>query len=515
MRYRRIMAQSILIWWACLSLIGACAPEPQTVREPVGTATLPAAAAPAAAVPTAFPTPESSLALQPQSSPSNLRYKIDAVLNWTSHTLRVKEAVHYVNDTGDTQPTLVFNVDINQEPSDLIIRRITNAGHPISTYTLEQTRLEVPLFEPLATEDEIDLTLEFQLSIPPLVDGYWGQHVGYWGYTSRQVNLGMWFPLLAAFDPARGWITPEEHWLGECFVLRTADFVVDLTIQGTDNLVRVAGPGELTRPAKGQWRLELENARELALSLSEEFHVLSTSTVSGVDVALYYLPDAETLDAPRHALRTAVDALSLYEELYGPYPYRRMIVVEGDFPDGMEFTGLVFVSRDWFRAWTGIPDDWLTLITAHEVAHQWWYGMVGNDQGQYPYLDESLAIYSELLFVERYYPEDREWWWNFRVNAYAPQGYVDTPIYDFYSPRGYIDTVYLQGARMMDALRADLGDEAFLVWLRRYADRMRNQIAYPVDLWGALPDSEYLATAQTRAAYLRHPDLLPPPDLIP
>jgi hypothetical protein len=404
---------------------------------------------------------------------------------------------------------------VNQAPSDLIIRQISNAGHPIRSYTLEQTRLEVPLYEPLAAEDELDLILSFQVSIPQLVDGYWGQHVGYWGYTARQVNLGMWFPLLAAYDPATGWITPESHWLGECFVLRTADFVVDLTIQGTDHLVRVAGPGELTRPAKGQWRLELDGGRELALSLSEEFHVLSTSTASGVDVSLFYLPDTDTLDAPRHALRTAVDALSLYEELYGPYPYQRMVVVEGDFPDGMEFSGLVFVSRDWFRAWKGIPDDWLTLITAHEIAHQWWYGLVGNDQSRYPYLDETLAIYSELFFIERYYPEDREWWWDFRVKTYSPQGYVDTPIYDFYSPRGYIDAVYLQGARMMEALRVNLGDEAFLAWLRRYADQMRDKIAYPVDLWGALSNSEYLATAQTRADYLRQPDLLPPPDVIP
>lgn len=518
MSCRRIMAQFILIWCACLSLIGACAPEPQTAREPVSAATAPTAAparpdADSTAVQT--PAPESTLTLQPQPPLSNLRYKIDAVLDWPSHTLRVEETVQYVNDTGITQPSLVFHVDVNQEPSDLVIRRISNAGHPIRSYTLEQTRLEVPLYESLAAEAEVELILEYQLTIPQLVDGYWGQHVGYWGYSPRQVNLGLWFPLLAAYDPASGWITPAAHWLGECFVLRTADFVVDLTIQGADNLVRVAGPGELSRPAKNQWRLELDGGRELALSLSEEFHVLSTSTASGVDVSLFYLPDADTLDAPRHALRTAVDALSLYEDLYGPYPYRRMVVVEGDFPDGMEFSGLVFVGRDWFRAWKGIPDDWLTLITAHEVAHQWWYGLVGNDQSQYAYLDEMLATYSELLFVEHYYPEDREWWWEFRVTSYAPQGYVDTPVYDFYSPRGYIDAVYLQGARMMEDLRGDLGDEAFFAWLRRYVDLMHGKIAYPLDLWGALSSAEYLATAPTRANYLRQPDPLPSPDIIP
>ena len=164
--------------------------------------------------------------------------------------------------------------------------------------------------------------------------------------------------------------------------------------------------------------------------------------------------------------------------------YKRQ--VEGDFPDGMEFSGLVFVSETWFRTWGGTANDWLTLITAHEVAHQWWYATVGNDQSLSPYLDEALATYSELVFYEHYYPDLVDWWWAFRVNSYTPSGFVDMPVTAFQQSRPYINAVYLQGARMLDEVRFALGDDAFFAWLQRYASLMHGAIAEPGDFWPAI-----------------------------
>ena len=62
------------------------------------------------------------------------------------------------------------------------------------------------------------------------------------------------------------------------------------------------------------------------------------------------------MNAAQHALQTAADALTLYERQFNqPYAHQRLVVVEGDFPDGMEFSGLVFVSRDWFQLWRVSP----------------------------------------------------------------------------------------------------------------------------------------------------------------
>jgi hypothetical protein len=525
----RQMTVLTLMCCLCVGVLGACAPEPQTAREagsvpqtPSVSSQSPAAdtsttAEAGSSPPATTPEPEHT-ACQSEAAGQAVRYEIEATLNWPAHILRVNQTVLYRNDAGRALDRVVFNVETNQGPGDFTLKRVANPDHYlIENYTLETTRLTVPLKTPLEAGCQVELALEYDLALPALQNGYQRGHLGYWGYSPRQVNLGMWFPMIAVLDSGGDWLTPPFHSIGEQFVLRAADFVVQLRIEDGPENVRVAGPGEMTRPDDQTWRFELLGGRELTLSISDQFKTLSTSTASGVDVELFYFPDPSrnTLNAPRHALQTSADALALYEELFGPCPFQRMVVVEGDFPDGMEFSGLVFVSQDWFRTWKGVPDDWLTLITAHEIAHQWWYALVGNDQGHYPYLDEALAIYCEELFIEHYYPSDREWWWDFRVRMYAPSGYVDTPAYDFQGWRDYVNTVYLRGALMMQSLRNDLGDKAFFAWLRRYARHMEGQIAYPGSFWGMLSANEYSATAHTRRLYFKHPDVLSERDRIP
>ncbi|MBN1201229.1 MAG: M1 family metallopeptidase [Anaerolineae bacterium] len=527
MIHKRGSALIILIGLICAALLSACAPESLTVPDaspivqtllpsPPGAGVqlpMPDQLAEPNATPTVLETPP-----QQDTTESDVRYDIDAVLNWDEHTLQVQQQVTYRNDTGHTQTEIVFNIEPNHEPDQFELTRVTRDNRALTDYTLEGARLLVPLNDHLAAGQTTDLTLDYRLALPQLQDGYSlgtaGYHLGYWGYSARQLNLGLWFPAVAAYDPVCGWITPEYHSVGEHFVLRAADFAVQIKVDGAPDGLRVAGPGDVTRPDEQTWRFELAGGREMAFSFSDQFELLSTVTASGVKVELYYLsdPEADTLSTARHALHTAADALALYEELYGPYPRSRLVVVEGDFPDGMEFSGLVYVGEGWFRTWHGTPNEWLTIITAHEVSHQWWYALVGNDQGNCPYLDEMLAIYSEVLFFEHYYPDYLDWWWQFRVATYLPAGYVDAPVYDFYSARGYINAVYLRGAMMMDALRHDLGDEAFLAWLRAYADQMAGQVAYPADFWGLLPEDSYASTEQTRLAYLQQADVFASPE---
>jgi aminopeptidase N len=203
---------------------------------------------------------------------------------------------------------------------------------------------------------------------------------------------------------------------------------------------------------------------------------------------------------------TAITAFELFSDLYGPYPYNRLVIVEGAFPDGMEFTGLVFVGGEWFRLFDGDPASYLTLITAHEIAHQWWYARVANDQSREPWLDEALSTYSEYIYLQEYYPDLADWWWAFRVDGYSPQGYVDSTVYEFSTARAYINAVYLRGAQLLHAIRQNIGGETFFQWLSDYASQMNGKIATAADLWGALPDHLQEQTAGIRTAFLRYPN---------
>jgi len=512
----------------CLYL-AACAPEP-SVRtaspfpqpvDPPATLGASQVITVAARPPQATPMPTSSaepLPGGPACGTNGLVYAVDAVLDWAARSVQVTERVAFTNDTGQALDAVVLVIPGVIDMGDFKLTRVAvGDGPPLRDYALRDAQIIIPLAAPLEPGGTVQVGLEFSLALQPVRQGYRHGHTGYLGYSARQVNLGLWFPQIPAYREENGWVVHELWPIGESFVLRSADYAVTLRVENGPDGLRVAGPGTFSRPDAQSWRFELCGGRDVSLSVSDQFNLLTTSTASGIAVEVFTVSDSAggSLEAARYALHTAANAIDLYETRFGPYPFPRMVVVEGDFPDGMEFSGLVFVSEAWFRTWGGTADDWLALITAHEVSHQWWYAAVGNDQSRDPYLDEALATYSELVFYEHYYPDLVDWWWAFRVNSYTPAGYVDVPVTAFQGPRPYINAVYLQGARMLHEMRLTLGDGAFFVWLQRYASQMHGAIAEPGDLWRALEPGQYAATYPIRQRYLSEADILKDPDSIP
>ena len=115
-------------------------------------------------------------------------------------------------------------------------------------------------------------------------------------------------------------------------------------------------------------------------------------------------------------LNAAVRAVGLFEAKFGAYPYGSLSIVQADLNDGQEYDGLVFLATKFYNEYDGSARSNLVAIGVHEIAHQWWFGLVGSDQAMEPWLDEAMAVYSEALFYKYIYPNSSDWWWNFRVN---------------------------------------------------------------------------------------------------
>jgi aminopeptidase N len=267
--------------------------------------------------------------------------------------------------------------------------------------------------------------------------------------------------------------------------------------------VEIAAPGVVSQVEPHVWDITLDGGRDLGLSFSTEYIIL-TRQVRDVTVEIYALADTN-VNATNRVLNDTTQALTLFEDLYGDYPWSRLAIVEGDFPDGLELSGMAFVSSDWFVGWNGEATHWLPIITVHEIAHQWFYAMVGNDQSQHPFLDEALTTYSELLYFENYHPTLTEQWWDFRIRQYdLAEGAVDSTVYDYGVWRPYINAVYFRGAQMLHAIRLALGDEIFFEWLADYVNQTRGTITTPRVFWDALPPSAYEATHHVRTRYMRN-----------
>jgi hypothetical protein len=455
----------------------------------------------AATQPSACPVPE-------KTRPS---YTLQTHLTWGEYRLQTEQTVRYVNTTGQSLENLVFQVEPNRFGGLFVLQGVMMDGASVEDVKLEASRLTVALPHVLPPFCQVEVALSFSLKIPSVLDGYYGRF-GYFGHTARQVNLGHWFPVLAPYVVDE-WQVPRPHIIGEQTIAELSDFEVTLTLENAPQTVNLTGGGLVQRQEGQNWKFTLEGGRDLAISIGNGMQREAQIAPDGTVVEVYSFPQArgDGLNPAAQALNAALEALSLYEELFGlPYPHARLVVVEGDFPDGMEFSGLVFVGEAWFRTWRGKPNEWLTIITVHEVAHQWWYMLVGNNPAEYPYLDEAFATYSEYLYFQRFYGDQTEWWWNFRVRGYdIAESRVDTNIYLYDDGRPYINAVYLRGAEMLHSLRESLGDEAFFAWLRSYAESYQGQIATPRAFWGILSPASYEALLPLRQTYLAQWGVLP------
>ncbi|GAB5490574.1 MAG: hypothetical protein Phog2KO_07890 [Phototrophicaceae bacterium] len=439
----------------------------------------------------------------------HIQHNIIANVNYTQKTVQVSQEISYRNDEQVALAEIVLAVEPNAYDGAFALDSIRlNDNEPL--HTLDRNRLTVRLPITLNPGCVANIQLAFNLTIPRIGIGA-TSFKGFFGYSERQLNLGHWLPTPAP-RANEAWLINNSQSIGEQNVLEQADWTVQINVLDSDNMV-IGASGSVEEIGENQWRYVLNSARDFTVSMSPSWSVSSQTTTRGTSVEVYHFGDTirsvegGTVNGASHALTISVQALEQFESLYGDYPYERLLVIQGDFPDGMEFTGLVFVSTNWFYGYEGGIQNYLSLITIHEVSHQWWYARVGNDAANDPWLDEALATYSEYVYIEEYYPDLRDWWWSFRVAWLNPQGDVDSDVYQFETGRDYINAVYLRGVQMLHNLREDIGTEDFFDLLSAYSQAGNGEVITADLFWSLLTNEQLALTAETRAEFLGNPDV--------
>ncbi len=485
---------SVYLFVIFLLLLGLLACSPTLLPVPTG----------AAPPPLTHPSTSISATAPPASQPTTAglahpQISLRAGLDYAAHRLSAQETITYPNHTGIALPYLAFDVLAARQAGVFTWIRGQVQDDPAAAFSLAGTALRVTPSRPLAPGASAVVTVQYTLDLPEIaLDS--DASLGVLGWSAHQTNLIDWFPAVSAYRD--GWAAERNkpHVVGETTAPEATDMTVDLDVNGAPaDLKIIASAPEGEAQASGRHHFELPGARSFAVSLSTSFKIAQTSTASGVVVRSAYLPEHSA--AGRAALQTTAAALEVYGAHYGPYRYRQISIVEADFLDGMEYSGLYFLGRDYYAQYDGTPRNYLTAIAAHETAHQWWYGDVGNDQAREPWLDEALSTYSESVYYQATYPELVNWWWNFRVMRFKPAGRIDASVYDFQAFRPYVNAVYLRGALYMRDLRSVMGDRAFFDFMRRYHAEQSGRVATAGDFWAALQAYDVPQLAGLRAAY--------------
>lgn len=317
--------------------------------------------------------------------------------------------------------------------------------------------------------------LEFDVRLGEEADGSVG-----WSREAQMAWLGGAFPLLA-WERGRGWARePAVPVYGETATSET--FRLNRLEVTVPSDARVAGVGEAgpTRPGRESGTtvhtFSAPALRDVSVTVGEID--LTTFETSGTSVVLA-LPTVGHEGTVEEWRREISDGLAGLTDMFGPVPYPDLwLSVIPTVSDGVEYPGAIqFGDVE--------PDDesWLVL---HELAHLWFYGLVGNNTARDPWLDESFATYAQELVEPTRLTHDPDEWLGLpgavgdSMQEWARRDRPD---------RAYVATVYRGGGRaLIEAREADGDPEAFDQAVRAYLRAGAGRIATPADVRAAFAD---------------------------
>ncbi len=467
--------------WQCLSLLAvlilaACSPQTDKGALPGDPAqTLPTATA----VPTAVPT---AIVVSPYPE-----YEIVMALDTAGQRLEGRLQVAFPNHTGVDLEEIVFRLypNLPQYGGAISVGPVLVDGEQRTTsLRADGTALAVSLARPLPAEHSVTIELAFGVEIPVMESGYtlFGMRGGIWSLPDA-------YPLLAVHDGVT-WHEDVAPAHGDAVFADAALYDVTLTLPQTLTLVATGSVLSDVVDLEGQRTYHIVDGplREFAFLASEQYQ-MAESTASGTTLRSYYLPGHEA--AGPATLEFAAAALQSYEDAFGPYPFDQMIVAEAPLLYyGMEYPTLNLIGSQLY----GEQGPELENRVVHEIAHQWWYAQVGNDQINTPWLDEGLAEYSMAIYYLATYDAARadalvsqRWQVPYQVaveNQY--DAVVDQPSSAF--SWDYEVIVYAKAALFFHALRQEVGDDLFKAIMHEYVTQFR---------WGIATPNGFLAAAES------------------
>lgn len=412
------------------------------------------------------------------------RYAMNLVFDPTALTLNGSQDVRYVNRQSVPLSEIYFRLFANYPDGGgkIVVSNLTIDGSAVTpAYEFQNTAMRVPLLKPLAPNTSVHVHLDFVVTIPR------NNNLHYSDFTATDgvVTLPSVYPLIPAFD-AQGWHTELPPAYGDLVYADVSLYAVRIT--APSNMTVVAS-GVVTNKAENgngmtTWSYIGAPMRDFDINFGDQLQRAS-GQVGETTVNSFYSPS--DTESGKNALQVAVDALKIFSTRFGPYPYREFNVLETPTTaGGIEYPGVVSIARGLYR--NSNRRDFFEFATAHEVAHQWWYGMVGDDQVNLPWVDESLAQYSTAVYNEdlrgvsagqaivngfqtqytRARDEKRDKAANLPVSAY--------------NESDYSAIVYQKAPLFYDAIRKKMGDDAFFRFLKVYFEKYRFKIATGDDI---------------------------------
>lgn len=399
----------------------------------------------------------------PADLPQIASYDIDARLIPAEHAIAGHEVLTWRNDSPDYIRELRFHLYMNafrdakstfmredrgladrlrerNEWGSIEIRSLSIENGPDLTKSIryiapddgnadDRTVMAVDLPEPVRPGATIRVAFDFHTKLP--------RGAPRAGWQGQYHFVSQWFPKIGVWERAgvRGaaegrWNCHQYHAHSEFY----ADFGRYAVNIATPSNYIVGATGVLERRTEDRaagtttWRFVQDGVHDFAWTASPSFirverlfdparetteaEVAAIAKLHGIAVEDARLDPVRMilLIQPDHAgqidrhFRATAAALKYFGLWYGKYPYKTITVVDPAYgagnTGGMEYPTLITAGTDWI---IDRNEQTPEMVTVHEFGHQYWYGMVANNEFEEAWLDEGFNTYSTSKILDRVY----------------------------------------------------------------------------------------------------------------
>lgn len=309
------------------------------------------------------------------------QYTLDVYLNTENFSLEVSGNIEYVNEIDDLEELYIMlypnATNLSNREHNVLMEYLKIDGKDVDYEYAnnDDTAMYIKLDRLYNNEEVINIEFSYEFN--------------YWDidriYAEEEYFLTMFFYPFVAVHDDYGWNIDEYTFMGETYYNTLGDYEVTINVP-SDYLVATSGKEISSENSNGRLIniYSIDNARDFSFSAST-LYVLYEREINDRMFSIY-ARGGLTLTEQNNSFKWLNDSFELYSELFGEYNQDHFTLEYGYFY-GMESTGIVYCSE--------ILNEGTVV---HEVIHQWFYSMVGNDQFDYSFLDEAITTYSSALY---------------------------------------------------------------------------------------------------------------------
>lgn len=446
-----------------------------------------------------------------------VEYQMNIDFDHTKHQYNGKQKLTYYNNSPDTLNKVFFHLYFNAfQPGssmDVQSRQIVDpdrrVGDRISklspseigyqkilslkrdgkdqSFVVEGTILEVTLNVPILPRSKTVFDLDFNAQVPVQI-----RRSGRNSKEGIEYSMTQWYPKICEYD-YQGW--HADPYVGREFYGVFGSFDVTINI---DKKYVVAATGTIQNPqevgagyedktkgvklptgAKKSWRFLASDVHDFAWAADPDYNHDVQQVPNGPLIHFFFQTD-DSFDNWKKLQPFMVKFFQLMEPRFGKYPYASFSFVQGG-DGGMEYPMMTLVTS------AGGKLEGLIGVCLHEAIHNWYYGVLGTNEGKYAWMDEGFTqfatnVMEDIIFeINADNPQEQEF------NAYRrlyKSGFMEpmTTHSDHYKRNGaYSTSAYSRGATFLQQLKYIVGETNFTKGMLRYFDTWKFKHPHPYD----------------------------------